>query len=265
MSSKYSHVSDTYGGKTPNLGMFNMSVSKVPSYNSMGYESLTHGNTGNGSGHYTVRNAYSTNCTKYVDRSCSKSATNEGYETQYVIKYYKNFNKQKKAGKINPDHFVTLNERIMTACNGKSETDQIFIKHLEHIIEVDNDHANAFIHMMLNLFAHLHDMKDNNKGEHNRIKNILEDDNHPDHEKEFEKILKDAHAHSKRENYDSALCAWMRGNSVGRETTDILISAIGCTALVVAAMAVGIECAAAGTSACVSIAEAALDYMWAHC
>ena len=68
MSSKYSHVSDTYGGKTPNLGMFNMSVSKVPSYNSMGYESLTHGNTGNGSGHHTVRNAYSTNCTKYVDK-----------------------------------------------------------------------------------------------------------------------------------------------------------------------------------------------------
>ena len=142
----------------------------------------------------------------------------------------------------------------MTACNGKSETDQMFIKHLkEHIIDVDDDHANAFIFMMLNLFAHLHDMKDNNKGEHARIKNYFKTDNHPHHKREFEKILKDAHAHSIFENYDSALCAWMRGNSVGRETTDILISAMGCTALVVAAMAVGIECAAAGTSACVSL------------
>ena len=45
----------------------------------MGYESLTHGNTGNGSRYHTVKNAYSTNCTKYVDRSCSKSATKENY------------------------------------------------------------------------------------------------------------------------------------------------------------------------------------------
>ena len=215
---------------------------------------------------YTVRNAYSTNCTKYVTRSCSKSATNEGYTNSICDQILQKFQQAEEAGKINPDHFVTLNERIMTACNGKSETDQIFIKYLEHnILKVDNEHANAFIHMMLNLFAHLHDMRDNNPEEHNRIKNILEDDDHSDHEKEFKKIITDAHAHSKRENYDSALCAWMRGNSVGRETTDILISAMGCTALVVAAMAVGIECAAAGTSACVSIAEAALDYMWNHC
>ena len=264
MSSKYSHVSDTYGGKTPNLGMFNMSVSKVPSYNSMGYESLTHGNTGNGSGHHTVRNAYSTNCTKYVDRSCSKSATNEGYTNsicqQILQKLY-------DTGKIKPNHFATLKNRIMTACNRKSKTDQIFIKYLEHnILKIDNEHANAFIHMMLNLFAHLHDMRENNTGEHQRIKKILEKDNHPDHEKEYKKIIEDAHPkRPKRENYNSALCSWMEGNSVGRESTDILISAFGCTALVVAAMAVGIECAAAGTSACVSIAEAALDYMWAHC
>ena len=216
MSSKYSHVSDTYGGKTPNLGMFNMSVSKVPSYNSMGYESLTHGNTGNGSGHHTVRNAYSTNCTKYVDRSCSKSTTNEGYEHSTCHQILQKFEEAEKAGKIKPNHFNTLNNRIMTACNGTSKTDQIFIKYLEHnILKVDNEHANAFIHMMLNLFAHLHDMRDNNPEEHNRIKNILEDDDHSDHEKEFKKIITDAHAHSKRENYDSALCAWMRGNSVG--------------------------------------------------
>ena len=233
----------------------------------MGYESLTHGNTGNGSGHYTVRNAYSTNCTKYVTRSdSSKSATNEGYTNLACDQILQKFQQAEEVMVKQILIIVTLNERIMTACNGKSETDQMFIKHLkEHIIDVDDDHANAFIHMMLNLFAHLHDMRDNNPEENNRIKNILEDDDHSDHEKEFKKIITDAHAHSKRENYDSALCAWMRGNSVGRESTDILISAFGCTALVVAAMAVGIECAAAGTSACVSIAEAALDYMWAHC
>ena len=102
MSSKYSHVSDTYGGKTPNLGMFNMSVSNF--YHHIiqwGYESLTVTEIQEMVLDIILSEILpsSTNCTKYVTIFCSKVQLMKVTQTQYVIKYYKKISTSIFSGK----------------------------------------------------------------------------------------------------------------------------------------------------------------------
>ncbi len=55
-------------------GTPSMAIQVVPVYGMPGYEALTHGNKGNGEGHFTISSAYpnyGSNCTVFAKRLCN--------------------------------------------------------------------------------------------------------------------------------------------------------------------------------------------------
>ena len=104
MATKYSLVSNTYGGKFPdNRYQFNMSVSQVPVNKSMGYESLTHNNKQSGSGHYTVRNAYVKPCTTFTPRQCGTVVVDAGSTIDPDGTIKSNYGSGCSASSVGPD------------------------------------------------------------------------------------------------------------------------------------------------------------------
>jgi len=166
-------------------------------------------------------------------------------------------------------NFEILNQRIENACKGNTKLDKLIIKNLtENVINVTDDKANLYIHMMLNLFGHLHDMKLNNPTEHNRIKNILENNDKSEHPAVYKKIFEDAiqkenYGFNSRENFD--ICKWFREHPAGEVTAQVIASAICCTVLIGGLMLVGIEVAAAAGDLCMTAAGVAFDYMISKC
>ena len=129
MTTKYSQVSNTYNGKFPQQHIkFNMGVSKVPATVEKNYNSLTHNNAGNGSGYFQVKNAYSQNCTKHVDRSCNEKY--EKYENTRCNQILQKFEEAEQKGKMTPAHFKSINQRIQNACTSNRESDIMFINSL---------------------------------------------------------------------------------------------------------------------------------------
>ena len=76
----YPLLSQCWGGKIAAQSVPSMAVQVVPVDKSYGYESLTHGNQLNGTNYFNVKTAYPSydnNCTRFVNRKCDGTLSNE--------------------------------------------------------------------------------------------------------------------------------------------------------------------------------------------
>ena len=76
----YPLLSQCWGGKFAEQSVPVMAVQVVPIDKSYGYDSLTHGNQLNGTNYFNVKTAYPSydnNCTRFVNRKCDGTLSNE--------------------------------------------------------------------------------------------------------------------------------------------------------------------------------------------